>query len=111
MKNSIKEIITEAVLGFLNESAREEKPYEKKKKIPVDEPEPEHSFDVTIQGAAKKKPLIHPSFHKPSVDYTAHGVNEESEEEESDDTFDENTKKKFLRAMGKQVNESMNLKS
>jgi hypothetical protein len=110
MKNDVKDIIVEAVLEFLNEGAREEKPFEKKKKIPVDDPEPEHSFDVTIQGAAKKKPIIHPSYHKPSVDYTAHGVNEEEQLEE-EPTFDENTKKKFLRAMGKQVNESMNLKS
>ena len=63
MKNNVKEIITEAVLGFLNE-VREIKPLSGKKTL-----------------------------------------------SDSGTLFDENTKKKFLRAMGRQVNESMNLKS
>ena len=50
MKNNIKKIITEAVLGFLNESTREKKPENKKEPI-------------------------------------------------TDTSFDENTKKKFLKAI------------
>lgn len=110
MKNSVKEIIEEAVLAFLNEGARWERP-EDKKKIELD-PHKDVSFDVDVKSKEKKKKddksgevIVHPSYHKPSVDYTAHGVNEE------ESAFDENTKKKFLRAIGNQVNESMNLKA
>jgi hypothetical protein len=41
MSENIKEIITEAVLGFLNESVREEKSKDKK--------EPDTSFDENIK--------------------------------------------------------------
>jgi len=41
MKNKVKEIITEAVLGFLNESTREEKSKDKK--------EPDTSFDENVK--------------------------------------------------------------
>lgn len=90
MKNDIKEIITEAVLGFLNESAREEKP-EDRKKINL-KPHTDTSFPVNVQ--QKNKVKIHPKFNKPqSSQLQPPGVNEEEE------PFDEDTKKKFLKAI------------
>ena len=89
MKNDVKEIITEAVLGFLNESAREEKP-EDRKKIHL-EPHVDTQFGVNVQKKGKIK--IHPKFSKPQAHLHPPGVNEEEE------PFDENTKKKFLKAI------------
>jgi len=89
MRNNIKEIITEAVLGFLNESAREEKP-EDRKKIKLD-PHVDTHFGVNVK--KKDKVKIHPKFDKPRADIHPPGVNEEEE------PFDENTKKKFLKAI------------
>ena len=89
MKNDVKEIITEAVLGFLNESAREEKPEDRKKIHPA--PHTDTSFPVNVQ--QKNKVKIHPKFNKPQSTLHPPGVNEEEE------PFDENTKKKFLKAI------------
>ena len=94
MKNNIKEIITEAVLGFLNEV----KPSNDKKTIPVDFSDDPQKFNVPIKGASKQKTKIHPSFHKPTTQQTKLGVNEE-ELPDTGSLFDENTRKKFLKAI------------
>lgn len=97
MKNNVvKEIITEAVLGFLNE-VRQERP-EDRKKIDV-KPHIDTSFDVGVKNKdIGKKVKIHPAFHKPDAQLTQPGVNEE-ELPDSGSLFDESIRKKFLKAI------------
>jgi len=83
MKNDIKEIITEAVLGFLNESAREEKP-EDRKKIHLD-PHTDTRFGVDIQKKNKINIKIHPKFRKPQSTLHPPGVNESDVKENSEE--------------------------
>lgn len=93
MKNNIKKIITEAVLGFLNEAKKD------RKRIPVFGQDPKVSVNVPIK-VKKTNPIpkIHSVYKKQSTQLSAPGLNEE-ELPDSDSLFDENTKKKFLKAI------------